>query len=44
MLIITDGGFDFSAADGIGWMQEAGFRGVSATPLTRTHRMIAGTK
>jgi hypothetical protein len=44
MLIMTDGGFDFSATDGIGWMQEAGFRDVCASPLTSTHSMIAGRK
>jgi hypothetical protein len=29
MLVMTTGGFDFTAADGIGWMREVGFRGIA---------------
>ena len=44
MLIMTDGGFDFSAAECTGWMLEAGFRAPTVTPLTSTHSMVAGIK
>jgi hypothetical protein len=44
MLIMTDGGFDFSAADCTGWMLEAGFRAPTLTQLTSTHSMVTGIK
>ena len=34
MLIMTDGGFDYTSADLIGWMQEAGFRDLRFERLT----------
>jgi len=33
MLIMTAGGFDFTAADCIGWMREAGFSDTHVEPL-----------
>ena len=44
MLIMTAGGFDFSAADCIGWMQEAGFRDMQIEPLVTGHSMIIAKK
>jgi hypothetical protein len=44
MLIMTAGGFDFSAADCIGWLQQAGFRAHRAEPLPFGHTMIIATK
>jgi hypothetical protein len=44
MLIMTDGGFDFSAADCTSWLLKAGFREPTVTPLTSTHSMVVGTK
>ena len=44
MLIMTDGGFDFSAAECISWMLEAGFHEPTVTPLTSTHSMVVGMK
>jgi hypothetical protein len=32
MLIMTEGGFDFTGADCIGWMTEAGFRNIRVAP------------
>jgi len=34
MLITTEGGFDYTAADLIGWMQESGFHNMHIEPLT----------
>jgi hypothetical protein len=34
MLIMTAGGFDFTAADCTCWMKDAGFHGVQVRPLT----------
>jgi hypothetical protein len=44
MLLMTSGGFDFSAADCIGWMQQVGFRAHRAEPLPSRHAMIIATK
>jgi hypothetical protein len=44
MLILTDGGFDFTAADCIGWMRDAGFRDASCEPLCDAHFMIVASK
>ena len=44
MLIMTEGGFDFSAADCIGWMRDADFRDARCEPLCDTHFMIVATK
>jgi hypothetical protein len=44
MLIMTEGGFDYSAADCIGWMQQEGFRDMYVEPLTGDQTMIVGTK
>lgn len=44
MALMTAGGFDFTAADCIGWMREAGFHDMSAEPLGTQHAMIVGIK
>jgi hypothetical protein len=44
MLLMTPGGFDFTAADCIGWMQDAGFRDCWTDPLTAEVSMIVGVK
>jgi O-methyltransferase domain/Dimerisation domain len=44
MVIMTAGGFDFTGADCIGWMREAGFRDMRVEPLTSEHSMVVGMK
>jgi hypothetical protein len=44
MLIMTAGGFDFTGADCMGWMREAGFSNVGVKPLTRDQSMVVGIK
>jgi hypothetical protein len=44
MLLMTEGGFDFTAADCIGWMREAGFDDARCAPLCDAHSMIVATK
>ena len=44
MLVMTAGGFDFTAADCIGWMREMGFRDLYVEQLTADQSMIVGTK
>jgi hypothetical protein len=44
MLIVTAGGFDFTAADCIGWMREVGFRRTHVEPLVLGLSMIVATK
>jgi hypothetical protein len=44
MLIMTAGGFDFTRADCMGWMQEAGFCNLRVEPLSRELSMIVGMK
>ena len=42
MLIETPGGFDYTAADCIGWMREAGFRGCRVEHLAGPDSMVVG--
>ncbi len=44
MLIETQGGFDFTAADCIGWMREAGFRDMRVQHLAGPDSMVIGIK
>jgi hypothetical protein len=44
MLIMTAGGFDFTAAECIGWMRDAGFREMRTEPLADAHAMIVAVK
>jgi SAM-dependent methyltransferase len=44
MLIETPGGFDYTGADCIGWMREAGFREVRVEPLQGPYSMAVGVK
>jgi O-methyltransferase len=44
MLIMTAGGFDFTARDCIGWMSDAGFRDMRVEPLTAELSMIVAAK
>jgi hypothetical protein len=44
MLIMTAGGFDFTAADCIGWMRDAGFKCPRTEQLTPEISMIVGSK
>jgi SAM-dependent methyltransferase len=44
MLIETPGGFDFTGADGIAWMREAGFADPHVIPLVGPDSMLIGTK
>jgi SAM-dependent methyltransferase len=44
MLIETRGGFDYTGADCIGWMREAGFREARVEPLAGPYSMAVGTK
>jgi O-methyltransferase domain/Dimerisation domain len=44
MLIMTEGGFEFTAADCVGWMHEIGFRDIRVEPLTSDQSMIIGMK
>jgi hypothetical protein len=44
MLVMTAGGFDYSGADCIGWMREAGFRDMRVESLTADQSMIVGIK
>ena len=44
MLIMTEGGFDFTAADGIAWLRDAGFKSVEVQTLIGEHSMITGVK
>jgi hypothetical protein len=44
MLIETDGGFDYTAADCMGWMADAGFRETRAEHLIGPDSMVVGTK
>jgi hypothetical protein len=44
MLIETLGGFDYTGADCIGWMRDAGFRDARVEPLGGAHSMVIGTK
>jgi len=44
MLIETDGGFDYTAADCMGWMLEAGFTDTRAEHLVGPDSMVIGIK
>ncbi|HZT20112.1 MAG TPA: methyltransferase [Dongiaceae bacterium] len=44
MLIETPGGFDYTAADCMGWMRDAGFPETRVQPLTGAHSRVIGTK
>ncbi|HKV48788.1 MAG TPA: methyltransferase, partial [Candidatus Acidoferrales bacterium] len=44
MLIETPGGFDYTGADCIGWMKEAGFREVRVEHLIGPDSMVVGIK
>lgn len=44
MLIETPGGFDYTGADCIGWMQEAGFRDCRVEHLIGPDSMVVGIK
>ncbi len=44
MLIETLGGFDYTAADCIGWLTDAGFRETAVEPLTGPMSMVVGIK
>ena len=44
MLIMTEGGFDFTAGDCIGWMVQAGFTEMHSEPLADTHTMVVAIK
>jgi hypothetical protein len=44
MLVITEGGFDYSASDCKGWMAETGFWDVQMSPLIGEIGMITGRK
>ena len=44
MLIETPGGFDFTGADCMAWMKEAGFSSTRVEPLTTADSMVIGIK
>lgn len=44
MLIETEGGFDYTGADCIGWMRETGFRDMRVEPLAGPDSMVIGIK
>ena len=44
MLVMTSGGFDYTASDCIGWMREVGFRHIGRDVLTPEQYMVTGSK
>jgi hypothetical protein len=44
MLVMTPGGFDFTASDCCGWLKEEGFAGFRVAALTPDQSMIIATK
>ena len=44
MLVMTAGGFDFTGAECVAWMTEAGFRDMRVERLDAAHTMIVGLK
>jgi hypothetical protein len=44
MLLVSPGGFDFTGADCIGWMRQAGFHDIRVEPLTADQSMVVGAK
>jgi hypothetical protein len=44
MLIMTAGGFDFTGADCVKWLNDAGFHSIRMQPLTNEFSMVIGLK
>ena len=44
MLIMTAGGFDYTGADCVDWMRDAGFHDMCVEPLTAEQSMVVGFK
>jgi hypothetical protein len=44
MLLASNGGFDFTGADCIGWLREVGFRDIRLERLTEDQSMVSGVK
>jgi len=44
MLVVTPGGFDFTAADCASWLGEAGFSDIRVTPLVSAHTMMTAIR
>ena len=44
MLIMTQGGFDFTGKDCVSWMSEAGFQSISVSSLANDISMVVGLK
>ena len=44
MVVATAGGSNFSGADCLGWMGDAGFRDIRSEPLTNEISMVTGLK
>jgi hypothetical protein len=44
MLIETRGGFDYTGADCMEWMRDAGFVNCRVAPLTGTHSAVIANK
>jgi len=44
MLIMTAGGFDFTGADCVSWLEEAGFQNIETISLTAEVSMVVGRK
>lgn len=44
MLLESPGGFDYTGADCVGWMEEAGFKGCTAQPLDGPVALVVGHK
>jgi hypothetical protein len=44
MLIETPGGFDYTGADCIGWLREAGFASIRQESLVGPYSMVVGIK
>jgi hypothetical protein len=44
MLVMTPGGFDYTGADCVAWMHEAGFREMRVEALAVGHSMVIGRK
>jgi SAM-dependent methyltransferase len=44
MAVVTEGGFDFTGGECLGWMQEVGFSEARIKPLPAQHHLIVGTK
>jgi hypothetical protein len=44
MLLSSPGGFNFTGAECVEWMREAGFRDIRSEPLTIDQSMAVGIK